>query len=47
MTDAQGREEGICAGPGLSHEPPWRGGSTHAVTNTHRYICGHTENGQG
>lgn len=27
MTDARGKEEGICAGPGLSHEPLWDGGS--------------------
>lgn len=41
MTDAQGKKEGICAGLGLVHEPPWDGGSTdtqgyrHAQTQTH------------
>ena len=34
MTDAQGKEEGICAGPGLSHEPPWDGVSTHTHKDT-------------
>lgn len=33
MTDARGKEEGICAGLGLSHEPLWDGGSTHTHTN--------------
>lgn len=32
MTDARGKEEGICAGLGLSREPPWDGGSTHTHT---------------
>lgn len=31
MTDAQGKEAGICAGPGLSHELLWDGGSTERV----------------
>lgn len=31
MTDAQGKEEGICAGLELGHGLPWDGGSTHTV----------------
>lgn len=33
MTDAQGKEEGICAGLGLEHGLPWDGGSTRAHTH--------------
>lgn len=36
VTDARGKEEGICAGLGLVHELPWGGGSTHTHTgHTH------------
>ena len=34
MTAAQGKEEGICAGLGLSHAPPWDGGSVRTHTRT-------------
>lgn len=33
MTDAQGKEKGICAGLGLSHGPRWDGGSRHVHTD--------------
>lgn len=40
MTDAQGKEVGICAGSGLSHELLWDGGSTHTDTDVHTEIRG-------
>lgn len=42
MTDAQGKEQGICAGLGPSHEQPWDGGST----QTHTHTDVNTQDGQ-
>lgn len=41
VTDAQGKKEGICAGLGLVHEPPWDGGSTD--TQGYRHTQTHTK----
>lgn len=44
VTDARGKEEGICAGLGLVHELPWGGGSTDTHTHTHgTHTHGHTQ----
>lgn len=39
MTDAQCKEVGICAGPGLSRELPMDVGSTHAHKDGKKFKC--------